>query len=106
MKPIALVACADALSARTTMANPEIPVPVSAQLARICQYEPLVHTAFVVLMQNRAVSAQLIAAERNAHIVVTRICADPPTNAASALAVASAAYADVLAAQSLAEQEN
>lgn len=104
MKSFALVACAAALSGCVS-ANPQIPVPVSAQLARICQYEPLAHTAFVVLTQDRAVSPQIIAAERNAHIAVTRICANPPTDAASALAAASAAYADVLAAQSLAQKE-
>ncbi|MEF2554048.1 hypothetical protein VQ042_22360 [Aurantimonas sp. A2-1-M11] len=104
MKPIALVACAATLSACTTV-NPQIPVPVSAQLARICQFEPLAHTAFVVLSQQAALLPQLIGAEWNAHLVVTRICADPPTDTATALAAASAAYADVLAAQSLAQQE-
>lgn len=104
MKPIALVACAAAL-AGCVSANPQIPVPVSAQLARICQFEPLAHTAFVVLSQQAALSPQLIAAERSAHIVVTRICADPPTDAATALAAASSAYANVLTAQSLAQQE-
>ena len=48
MKPFALVACAAALSGCVS-ANPQIPVPVSAQLARICQFEPLAHAAFVVL---------------------------------------------------------
>lgn len=103
MKPIALVACAAALSGCVS-ANPQIPVPVSAQLARICQHEPLAHTAFIAFAAGNS-SPQLIAAERNAHLVVTRICANPPTDAASALAAASAAYADVLAAQSLAQKE-
>ncbi len=103
MKPIALVACAAALSGCVS-ANPQIPVPMSAQLARICQAEPLAHAAFIAFAAGNA-SPSVIAAERNAHLVVTRICANPPTDAASALAAASAAYADVLAAQSLAQKE-
>lgn len=104
MKTIAVVACAAALSS-CVVANPQIPVPVSAELARICRAEPVVHAAFAVLASQGMVPARLISAERHAHLVVTRICADPPTDAASALATASAAYADVLAAQATAAEE-
>ncbi|MCC4296283.1 hypothetical protein [Aurantimonas coralicida] len=99
MKPIVPAACAVVLAACTTP-NPQVPAPVSASLARICQFEPVAHAAFVALTEGRRVSARVVTAERNAHIVVTRICADPPTDAVAALATASAAYADILEAQS------
>jgi len=104
MKPIALVACAAALSGCVS-ANPKIPVPVSAQLARICQFEPLAHAVFLAAMSTGYVRSSLVQRELAAHQTVTRICANPPTDAATALAAASAAYADVLAAQSLAQKE-
>ena len=105
MKPIALVACAAALSACTSV-NPQIPVPVSAQLARICQHEPLAHAMFLAAANAGYMRSRLVQRELVAHQTITRICANPPTDAASALAAASAAYAAVLTAQSLAQQEN
>jgi len=104
MKVIALVACAAAL-AGCVSANPQIPVPVSAQFARICQHEPLAHALFLAATRAGYIRSSLVQRELVAHQTVTGICANPPTDAASALAAASAAYADVLAAQSLAQKE-
>jgi hypothetical protein len=104
MKPIALVACAAAL-AGCVSANPQIPVPVSAQLARICQHEPLAHGIFLAATNAGYIRSSLVQRERAAHQTVTRICANPPTDAAAALGAAASAYAAVLAAQALAQRE-
>lgn len=69
----------------------------SAKFARICDAEPAVHVAFVLLAPSVGLSAKAIAQESTAHAIVRDVCARPPANLAEALSIAAAAYADVLA---------
>lgn len=66
-------------------------------LAVICSAEPTAYGVFAVFAPGR-VSATVYTRVGQAHAAVTAICANPPTDVASAFQAAAAAYAAVLSA--------
>lgn len=76
--------------------NPAIPPSAEARLLEICRTEPLLHAAFLALSPQ--VSPRAVAAEADAHRIVRAVCANPPTDAATALAAVLTATAAIVAA--------
>ncbi|KAA0970791.1 cell wall anchor protein [Aureimonas fodinaquatilis] len=77
------------------------------ELAQICRTEPIIHAAFVAIAADGSISKRIVQAELEAHTTIAAICANPPTDTATALATAAEAYARVLSARAkAAEQES
>lgn len=92
-KPLALLAIPLVTLAACQTTSP---ADAPAVFARICQAEPAVHAAFVVLAPVAHVSADAIAKELTAHNIIARTCANPPTDVATVIKAVEDAWNIIL----------
>ena len=106
MKKIALAAAgmlALGLAGCTTI-GADGTVQPAAELKRICDTAPIIHTAFQAVAAQGGISAAVVRSEGEAFVAVSEVCRNPPTDTQTALLVALNAYTKIVEARATAER--